>query len=355
MRRSGPSSARSIRRASSIPARSSTHRRSRRTFATAPGYKTPAPVTLFRLLGLRRAWPEPSTCAAAWAHAARSSKARCVRRTWRRTRKPIRRAAARTCCVSPWRAVSAKRALATTASIDVLDLCLECRACKAECPVGVDMARFKSEFLADYWSRHGVSRHARMLGNARSLAKWGSAFAPRVELGDEQRACRSISARNGSASIGGARCPTFASRTLTARAPRADERSEAILFSDTFTNYYDPEIGMAALDVLRAAGIRAGLADHHCCGRPQISKGLLGEARMLAERNADALSSSTRPPAGRSCSASPAACRPSAKMRRRCFAVTRAKKARTVAAACVLFEEFAESAVRNLRLKARSA
>src|ERR1700681_518047 len=60
----------------------------------------------------------------------------------------------------------------------VLDLCLECRACKAECPVGVDMARYKSEFLADYWSRHGTPNKARALGNVHRLSVWGSRFAP---------------------------------------------------------------------------------------------------------------------------------------------------------------------------------
>ena len=71
-----------------------------------------------------------------------------------------------------------ERASATRRCREVLDLCLECRACKAECPVGVDVARFKSEFLADYWARHGTPLRARALGHVHELARWGSRLAP---------------------------------------------------------------------------------------------------------------------------------------------------------------------------------
>jgi FAD/FMN-containing dehydrogenase/NAD-dependent dihydropyrimidine dehydrogenase PreA subunit len=65
---------------------------------------------------------------------------------------------------------------------DVLDLCLECRACKTECPVGVDVARFKSEFLAGYWRRHGTPWRVRAIGHAHALSKLGSRFAPLSNL-----------------------------------------------------------------------------------------------------------------------------------------------------------------------------
>jgi Fe-S oxidoreductase len=231
-----------------------------------------------------------------------------------------------------------------------LDLCLECRACKSECPVGVDVARFKSEFLADYWERHGTPLQARALGNARALAEWGSRFAP---MSNWLANSGPVKAMNESL-LGIDRrrkLPQFQRRTLAKRTrslkPAAGSPT-VLLFNDTFTNHYDPEIGLAAMAVLRAAGHRPALAPNACCGRPQISKGLLDDARRMAARNTELLHDAAA-------AGTPLVfCEPS------CLSAIREdapallpgearRRAQTVASAAVLFEDFAARADLPLR------
>jgi FAD/FMN-containing dehydrogenase/Fe-S oxidoreductase len=173
----------------------------------------------------------------------------------------------------------------------VLDLCLECRACKSECPVGVDVGRYKSEFLAGYYQRHGIPLEVRAFGRIHQLAPWGSRFAPLVNA----VAGSALGRRMNEALLGIDRRrqpPRWARRTLRERLSGARTRTaapRAVLFADTFTSHVEPEIGVAAFEVLDHAGVGATLAPHVCCGRPLVSKGLLAEARDLAARNVAAL------------------------------------------------------------------
>jgi Fe-S oxidoreductase len=169
---------------------------------------------------------------------------------------------------------------------DVLDLCLECRACKSECPVGVDVARFKSEFLADYWRREGTPLRARVLGNVHKYAPIGSRFAPISNL-----VARSLPARWINQAVTGIdhrrKPPRWARKTLATQVGARD--GDVLIFNDTFTNYYNPAIGIAGIEVLQHLGFSTALAPNICCGRPLISQGLLTEARHHAELNTDLL------------------------------------------------------------------
>ena len=224
---------------------------------------------------------------------------------------------------------------------EVLDLCLECRACKSECPVGVDMARFKSEFLADYYKRHGTPLRARVMGNIDKVSVWASRAAP-ISNWLAMRGPLGIDARR---SLPKWRRDTFA-RWAAANTNGAGGK-RVTLFNDTFTNHYDPEIGIAAVEVLRKGGCAVTVLRPGCCGRPLISQGLLAEARQRAETLVDGL----LPIAERG--EKILFCEPSclSAVKDDAPALLRGdgqEKARRVAASCFLFEEFA--ATLDLRL-----
>ncbi len=173
---------------------------------------------------------------------------------------------------------------------EALDLCLECRACKSECPTSVDMARIKSEVLAARWEAHGAPLGVRAFGNVRSIATLGSRLAPLVNALTTSRLGRAMN----EALLGVDRrrtLPAWTRETLSRRLRhwQASSPVRAVLFADTFTEHSDPEIGVAAAEVLDRAGIGTRLVPHGCCGRPLISQGLLEEARTVGRATVNAL------------------------------------------------------------------
>ena len=177
---------------------------------------------------------------------------------------------------------------------EVMDLCLECKACKAECPSNVDMAKLKYEYLAHYHREHGYPLRSYLFGYIGLFARLGSALAPVSNwiagsgpsrwfldrfLGiDRRRTLPRFVAQPFS--------KWFSKRVSTSET----QKGQVVLYNDTFAEYEEPQIAMAATVLLERAGYEVVLVENKvCCGRPMISKGFLEQARDNARQNIEAL------------------------------------------------------------------
>lgn len=184
----------------------------------------------------------------------------------------------------------------SSAVLAALDLCLECKACKSECPVGVDMARYKSEFLARHYLASGTPPRAKLFGRVHEQLARASrtprlaGFGAAVLGGLAKRAAGIHPVR---------KLPVPARepfrRWFSRRRPPPGGRPLAILLDDTFHTFLDPRPLRAATQVLERAGFRVALPEPQlCCGRAAISQGLLGEARDKLEALVEALAPAVR-------------------------------------------------------------
>ena len=174
---------------------------------------------------------------------------------------------------------------------ETLDLCLECKGCKAECPSNVDLAKLKYEFLAHYNEANGASLRSRMFANIHTLSRLASLAPSIANWSLTQPLLRGFLDRF--AGVDRRRkLPRFADQTFEAwfrRRPRpagpANPTGRVVLFHDTFIDFNYPEIGQATTQLLEAAGYEVRLVERACCGRPMISKGFPDAARENAEFN----------------------------------------------------------------------
>ncbi len=177
---------------------------------------------------------------------------------------------------------------------EVLDLCLECKACRAECPTQVDMAKIKYEFLHHYYEKHGLPLRNRLFGHIRRINQAGSRAAPLSNWLARTPVARWMQGRVGIAPE--RTLPPFARQGFAAwfsahePHPNAGKKGSVALFPDTFTLYNYPTIGIAATQLLEAAGYEVIVpSDLRCCGRPMISKGMLKDARANLAHNVEQL------------------------------------------------------------------
>jgi FAD/FMN-containing dehydrogenase/Fe-S oxidoreductase len=173
---------------------------------------------------------------------------------------------------------------------EVMDLCVECKACKAECPSMVDMAKIKFEFLAHYYEQHRVPLRTRIFANIRDISRLSSGSAAKLANWINSLKLTRLFLDTFLRISKHRQLPAFSKEPFTVwyQKNRNQKNSlkkaqQVVLFPDTFNNYQQPGVLRSALEILEAVGYEVLLPEPCCCGRSAISKGMFDQAKSLAE------------------------------------------------------------------------
>jgi Fe-S oxidoreductase len=168
---------------------------------------------------------------------------------------------------------------------DALDLCLSCKGCKGDCPVSVDVATYKAEFLSHYWEGRTRPRQAYALGLVNKWAKFASLAPGLANLFTQTPGLREL-AKFAAGMPMQRKIPAFASTTFQQwfqqrRDSKRQPGKRVVLWPDTFNNYFHPDVAQAALEVLEHAGFEVAVPSQSvCCGRPLYDFGMLDRAKQ---------------------------------------------------------------------------
>ncbi len=192
---------------------------------------------------------------------------------------------------------------------EVMDLCLSCKGCKSECPSNVDVAKLKAEFLQQYYDANGVPFRSRLIANFNRSSRLG-AVAPGIYNFMMTAPGISNLVKSFSGFAKKRSMPTMHKTTLKKwheksqkskiksqklsvtgyQLPEPGNRKLVYLFCDEFTNYNDTEIGIKTVQLLEKLGYEVIIPGHEESGRAWLSKGLLREAKTIANKNITLLS-----------------------------------------------------------------